>query len=611
MDKEDLIELKKKISTLSEEELKERDKYLRGLSTGEIQGPPVGYSSIDKQWLKYYTDKDIDRDIPQKSIYQYLVEECTQYSNMIALECFGEKITYAEMFQKIDKVATALKNSGVKKGDVVSVCVPNIPEVGYIFYAINKLGAVANMLDPRTDSTTLGRCVADSKSELLITLDSVCPTFLENVDKTALKKIVTLSAVECLSPVKKAIAKTLKKELRVKKPNNKMVINWQEFTNVKPEQISSEYEKNSPAIIAYTGGTTGIPKGVVVSNEAMNAMIIENKAIEYNIQPGDTCISLAPPWTYYGISNNFNVYLHLGITIKQIPMFGPNDLGQLIAKNKPNHIMTVPSALEAMKTDSILKDMDLSFIKTIIVGADRMDPTKEQEANEFLANHNSKCKISKGYGMTEVTAATTYTTENSGNIPNTVGIPFVKESVAVYDDEGHELPTGSKGNIQINGPKNMMTYFGENETKNDEVIVNHEDGKSWINSGDIGHMDENGTLYIDGRSKRMFTKNGFKIFASEVETKILEDERIAQCAVIGVEDASTGFKEKAFITIKEEYLNQTERILDELPIILKGKTYEYEIPDEFEVIEKMPLTGMNKIDFKTLEERENNKGKVK
>ena len=159
----------------------------------------------------------------------------------------------------------------------------------------------------------------------------------------------------------------------------------------------------------------------------------------------------------------------------------------------------------------------------------------------------------------------------------------------------------------------MKSYFGENEQKNGEVFVQHDDGTTWIKSGDIGHMDENGNLYIDGRSKRMFTKGGFKIFASEVENIILQDNRIAQCAVVAVENDSTGFLEKAYITIKEEYLSIADEILAGLPAFVRERTYEYEVPDEFEIIDKMPLTGMNKIDFKKLEEmaQEKNQGRVK
>ena len=614
-EKEQLLEYKKRINSLTEEEQIKRDKeYIMPMAKGIIQGPQTEYAAVNKPWLSFYEASGFDELIPKKSIYQYLRDECDKYSDKIALECFDAvKVTYKELFDKIDLVASALVESGVKAGDIVSVCLPNIPEVGYVFYAINKIGAVANMLDPRTDEKTLGECVNDANSKLLITLDTVADKFLSVKDKTKLEKVVTVSAVESMPPLVQGIVKTLKPDLKAK-IKDKSVIKWNKFIDVEKKQIESVYNENSPAVIAYTGGTTGVPKGVVMSNEALNAMIVENKSVDYNISEGDTCISMAPPWTYYGLSNNFNVYLHLGITIKLIPMFGPNDLGKIIAKNKPNHVMTVPSALEAVKVEPKLKNMDLSFLKTIIVGADRMDPTKEQEFNDFLAKHNCDCKVTKGYGMTEVTAAATFTKENTGNIPNSVGIPFIYENISVFDDNGYELPIGEKGNIGIKGPKNMMTYFGKNVDKNKEVIVEHPDGSKWIHSGDIGHMDKNGNLYIDGRIKRMFVKAGFKIFASEIEAKILEDKRVAQCGVIAVEDPYSGFKEKAYITLKEEYLDQADKILAELPIILKSKTYDYEIPDEFEVLDSMPLTGMNKIDFKKLEEMassEMEKGKTR
>ena len=480
--------------------------------------------------------------------------------------------------------------------------------MGYLFYAINKIGAVANMLDPRTDAETLGKSVDDANSKLLITIDSVFDKFDKVKDKTKLENIVTVSPVESIPKIKRRLGSLLKKDIRKKLnslkvdiPKKKYVTSWGDFINVRTKKIESVYEEDMPAIIAYTGGTTGVPKGVLMNNEAMNTMIIENQAVDYGIEEGDTCISLAPPWTYYGISNNFNVYLHLGVSIKLIPEFGPDDLGKLIYENRPSHLMTVPSALEGMINEPLLQNMDLSFLKTIIVGADKLDPTKEKEANDFLAAHNSKCKIKKGYGMTETTAAAKENVTEEVNIPRSVGVPLSKEVVAVFDDNGKELETGAIGNIHIKGPKNMKSYFGVNEDKNSEVFVTHVDGSTWVESGDLGHMDKNGVLYVDGRKKRMFTKNGFKIFSNDVETKILQDPRIEQCAVIAVESESTGFLEKAYITIKPEYLKDADKIVSELPQILKEKTYEYEIPDEFEVIDDMPLTGMNKIDFKALE----------
>lgn len=618
MEERDLIEYKKQLAGFSEEELKERDVHLRGLATGEIQGPPVGYSSIDKQWLKYYEKKALEYEIPNCSIYDYLKQQTKKYASKVCME-FGEgkrtlKITYKKLFNMVNKTAKALKKAGVKKGDCVSVCLPNIPEVEYVFYALNKIGAVANMLDPRTNPENLKLSLNDSNSKLLLSMDAFCPLFEGMLGDTQLKQIVGISPISSVPKIVRPLIKKEKPDIEVELPKNKSFIPWNKFLNKGRFYFGKTEEQslgNEDAVIAYTGGTTGISKGVVADNRCLNAMIVENSKMGFDVQSGDRCLNIAPPWTYYGLSNCMNAYNHLGAVSIMVPKFEPNDLPELVINYRPNHIIAVPSCLVSLMQDERLKNMDLSFIKTIIVGADKLDPTFEKDFNEWLEQHNSKCKVSKGYGMTEVTAAATYTKENV-NEPGNVGIPFIAENVAIFDPEtGKELRTGEVGEIAINGPKNMKGYFGPNAEKTPEVLKTHEDGSIWAHSADLGYMDQNGILHVTGRLKRMFTTYGFKVFAEEIERNIYKHHAVLQCAVIPVPDESVGNSIKAFIVLKDEYKNQQDEIQNEINELLKQSVFEYEIPSEYEFRDSLPLTGMNKINFTELEEEEKNKIGVK
>lgn len=610
MEKDLLNSLKNKIEKLSEEEKKKRNKYLWDIANNNILGPQVGYSSIDKQWYKYYEKEDLDLIIPKMSINEYMDTLTKDYDDMIAFEFFGKKITYKEFKNKRDEMAKSLLAMGVKKGDIVSVCLPNIPEVGYIFYAINKIGAVANMLDPRTNVSTLTLNVNDAKSDIIFTLDSVTNKFLD----TNVKTIIPISAISSLPKFIQQIVKKKDKSLDIKIPKHDKILSFENFKKQGEKikcGIESVYVENSPAVIAYTGGTTGVPKGVICTNEAFNSMIIENTLGGYNVSEKDKCINIAPPWTYYGLSNCFNAYLCIGVTSILIPALGPDDLGKLIAKHKPNHVITVPSALMAVMNEPKLQKKNLEYLKTIIVGADKLDPTFEENFNKFLENHSSNTKVTKGYGMTEVCAASTYT-KGETNTSGTVGIPYILENVSIFDsnDYSTECMIGEQGEIAIKGPKNMMGYFGENLDQTKYVLKKHTDGTVWVHTGDIGHMDENGKLYVDGRLKRMFVRNGFKIFPGEIETQILKNESIKQAAVIAMENESTGFATKAYIVLKENINYDVQEILNKLNDDLLNSLYDYEIPDEIEIIDKLPLTGMNKINYDSLIELNNKTKKL-
>lgn len=609
MEQKDLIEYKKYLNSLSYEELVERNKILRGYQTGEYFGPMTGYLSIDKPWLKYYDNKDLELTVPQMLLNDYMDSLTKDYGNNIAFEYFNKHITYHEFKDNRDKVAKSLIALGIKPGDIVSVCLPNIPEVAYVFYAINKIGAIANMLDPRTNKSTITRNVNDAKSKLVITLDSAFELFTD----TNVETIVPVSAINCLNPSFQKLIRFFDKSLNIKIPSNSHTLKYNDFLKL-GEGVSipdkNYYKKNSPAVIAYTGGTTGIAKGVIISNEAFNSMVVENSVMGYNSSFQDSLLNIAPPWTYYGLSNCLNAFLCLGIKSILIPKIGPDDLGKLINKCRPNHVITVPSALVGMINDKKLSKKELEFLKTLIVGADKLDPTFEDEVDNWLKMHDSSTFVSKGYGMTEVCAAAAYT-KGETNEPGTVGIPYLFETIAIFDidDYNKECRVDERGELAILGPKNMLGYFGESENETSEVLKEHDDGSVWVHTGDIGHIDKDGKIFIDGRLKRMFVRNGFKIFPGEIESQIMKDPDILQAAVIATKDSSNGYNTKAYIVLKEHIKKSSDDILEEIKELLKNTLYDYELPDSYEILSEMPLTPMNKIDFKALEKM--NKDEVK
>ncbi|WP_026670807.1 class I adenylate-forming enzyme family protein [Butyrivibrio sp. AE3006] len=523
------------------------------------------------------------------------------YAQEIAIEFFGKKITYDQLFSKIEEVAKSLKMAGVKQGEIVSVCLPNIPEAIYTLYAINRIGAIANMLDVRCAERVLAASVLEAHSNVLITLDSVSDKFSSLKKNNDVKIIVSVSAIESLNPILKKLIRLKNKNLRLSCPDGFMT--WKYFLSLgdnNTEELDAKFVKDADAIIAYTGGTTGEPKGVIGTNETVNSVVEMELKVGFNGAVRDSILVIAPPWTYYGICNSINVPLCMGLKLLLVPKVGADELPDLTLKLKPNHIVSVPSALLAFLDNQAMQKADLSFLKSFILGADKLDESLEKEFNLFLSKHNCNIKLSKGYGMTEVMAAAAYSKANANDL-GSVGIPYPGNIISTFKDDKDytECRIREVGEIAICGPTLMKGYFGNAKTQDSEIIKVHKDGTKWIHTGDLGHVGEDGRIYIDGRLKRMFVRNGYKVFPASIENCIMKCDEVQQTAVIAVKDENYGNITKAFVVLKNNA--DSDSVKKELVKNIADELYDYEYPDNYEFVDKLPLTGMGKIDYKKLE----------
>jgi long-chain acyl-CoA synthetase len=565
----------------------------------------TGYPSIDKPWLKYYEEKQTEISIPECSIYECMYNHARGFDRKSALEYLGKQVSYKKLFAQIALVSKSLKALGVKQGDVVSVCLPNVPEAVYSFYAINRIGAVANMLDVRCAGKVLESAVTEAKSDVLIVLDSVADKFTNLIADDRLKAAVAVSPVDVFGPVLKSVIRTRKPELRTAVPSG--FISWRKFLSFGKGfsgVIDGEYIKDADAVVAYTGGTTGEPKGVVGTNETVNAVVEMELNVGFNESVGDSLMDIAPPWTYYGICNSLNVPLCMGLKVLLIPNLEATGLGSATLKLRPNHIITVPSSMHSFITCEEVKRADLSFIKSIILGADKLDESFENEINDFLKMHNCAARVSKGYGMTEVMAAAAYTKANA-NEPGSVGIPYPGNVISAFecDNDQSECIINETGEIAISGPTIMKTYFGKAKEENANIIKIHADGSKWIHTGDIGHVGLDGRIYIDGRLKRMFVKNGYKIFPSNIEHCIMKCNGVSSAAVIAIQSDSFGNKTKAYVVVKDKQSVENTDVRRQIEKIINDELFDYEYPDVYEFIDELPLTNMGKVDYAALEKR--------
>ena len=564
----------------------------------------TGYPSIDRPWKKYFTEETKSLSVPHKTVYEELKECSWRYQNNIALEYFGKKINYKSLFQNIDKTAKALKAAGVQKGEMVSVCLPNTPEAIYLVYAINRIGAIANMLDVRCGEKALKEALVDAKSKLLICLDSTADKFEKNLKETSIKEAVVVSPLNSLPALSQLIAKTFKKELRVKK--SPIFMPWRQWVQKGIHYngiLDAEWEENTSAYVAYTGGTTGIPKGVIATNENIIAEFLMQSLHGHPVGVGDRIHMAAPIWTYYGLCNAANNCLCSGMTVILVPNPQNETLGKDIKTLRPTFIITVPVALYSIMNDKSLDGADLSFIRMLVVGADKLDETLEIQMNNWLKEHNAGIVVSKGYGMTEVMAASACTKIGADGV-GSAGVPCPGVIISAFtetDGQYIECLQGEIGEIAICAPTIMKGYFGPAASETKDVIKQHVDGSLWAHTGDIGYIGADGRLYVEGRIKRMFTRNGYKIFPATIESCIMKHDDVKQTAVVNVQDNLNGNITKAFVVKKESSIIDNDMLKQELSQLTATELYDYEIPDIYEFVDELPLTGMGKIDFRALE----------
>lgn len=558
----------------------------------------TGYPSIDKPWLKYYTDDAINTEMPGCTAYEYLWESNRDCLSNIALNYVGNRISFSKVFDNIEKTALAFQNVGVKAGDIVVFTTVTTPETIYSFYALSRLGAISNMVDPRTSTEGIRDYIKEVNARLLVTIDVALPKTNEAIKGTDIEKIIVVSPADSLKRVLKILYK-------IKNPTAKSIeksICWKDFLSYgKGKLYETPYEEDRCCLIVHTGGTTGTPKGVMLSNENLNALVLQSILTEIDMKRVHTWMDIMPPFIAYGIGMGIHLPLVIGMETYLIPSFDPQKFDELLLKYKPIHMVFVPSYWGTIINSRKLKNKDLSFIIAPTVGGDSMDINLERAANEFLREHGCDYKVTKGYGMTEVCAGISGTLDTN-NEEGSVGVPFVQTLVSIFKPgTDEELKYGEIGEICITGPNVMLGYYKKPEETN-EILRIHNDGREWIHSGDMGYMNENGSIFIVDRMKRMIVRyDGFKVFPSEIEKIVLSHKQVEHCCVVRFKDPehSQGDLPAVFVVKHDDCTEET--LKEELASKCGKELPEYAQPIIWRFIDSMPHTPIGKIDYLALE----------
>lgn len=568
----------------------------------------TGYPSIDKPWLKYYSDEAKNASLPEDTINGYLRERNKNNLDDVAINYFDRLIKYRELFAKIESATKAFSAMGITHGDIVIFATVTTPETIYAFYALNRLGAISFMLDPRTSTEGIKSCLVETSAKIVLTVDIALPKIYEATKSTSVKKVVAISPSESLPFIKKQAYKITNHGAGIHNRTQKsggLCIGWKEFlaSGTNSTFVEYSYKKDSCCVMIRTGGTTGIPKSVMLSNDNLNTMVMQYSLLGVTYNRKQKFLDIMPAFCSYGIVLGIHMPLCLGLIDVIIPQLDPDKFTDLIIKYAPAHLAGVPMHYDQLRLNKKSKNLDLSFFQMTGCGGDSMTEGFEKKISQFLRDHHCAYPITKGYGMTEISSAAT-TNKETLNKLGSVGIPHLKTIVSVFDkDSCEELQYGQEGEICMCAPTIMLGYY-KNETETNNVLRVHKDGQVWLHSGDIGHMDEEGFVYVHGRLKRVIIRSdGHKVWPQQIENTLFSYGGVKDCAVVGRPnpDNKAGKMPIAFIVWNAQ-ATEAQKSFANIDAFCKKFLTERDCPLGSISIDTIPRTPMGKVDYRALEQ---------
>ena len=568
--------------------------------------------SASAPWLKYYGEVPHHLTYPQKTIYQMVRDAAIRDARLPAYEFMGKKTTFAQFMEKIDQTAQAFLAMGIQKGDRVTICMPNCPQALHAFYGLNRIGAVSNMIHPLSAAGEIKFYLNFSHSKCILTLDQfyakIAPVMPE-LDNKDCKLLLAKIEDELYPHLALGYALTAARKYP-KPPKNGNYIWWSEFQRVGKKRnlpLPKNYGRaEDGASILYSGGTTGTTKGILLSNMNFNALGLQTIAASgFSPIDGMKMLSVMPVFHGFGLGIGIHTALIGGACCILVPKFNVNTYADLLIKKQPNIIPGVPTLFEALLRAEKLENADLSCLKGVFSGGDSMSIELKKKVDEFLKMHHASVQVRQGYGLTECVTASCLTPKDYNRV-GSIGVPFPDTYYKIVKPgTQEEVPYGEEGEICLSGPTVMLEYVNHPE-ETAQTKQAHADGLTWIHTGDLGMMDEDGFIYFRQRIKRMIVTNGYNVYPSQLENILEGHEYVHLSCVIGVKDPIKMQRVKAFVVLKPGYV-PTEACKQELMEYCRKHIAKYAMPSDIEFRDELPKTLVGKVAYRVLEEEENAK----
>ena len=571
-------------------------------------------------WEPWMGEVPMHLDYFQGSMFEALEKTAEAYPQNIAFDFMGRSTTYPEMIRGIEQCARALKALGVREGERVTIAMPNCPQAIFLFYGVNRIGAIANMIHPLSAEKEIEYYLNVSESKTAITLNQFYGKFARVLDNTGVEHLIIANIADALSPVMKIgfavknlvdpLVKAAKKHSKpqflpkVPKDAPKVVL-WKDFM-ARAETVKDGFavarKAEDPAVILYSGGTTGTNKGIVLTNLNFNALGQQVIAANPIFTPGDKMLAAMPLFHGFGLGVCVHTMLSQGGRCILIPQFTAKSYAKDLIKYRCNLIAGVPTLYEALLRLDCMDGADLSCLKGVFSGGDSLSIELKKKLDKFLAEHGAIIQVREGYGTTETVTAcclTPLTKAKEGSI----GIPFSDVYIKIVEPgTDRELPYGQEGEILLAGPTVMKEYMKHPE-ETAQTLRHHADGLTWVYTGDLGIMDEEGFIFFKGRAKRMIISSGYNVYPAQIENILDAHEKVQMSCVIGVPDSYKMQKVKAFVKLSAG-VPATEETKKELLDYCRKHIAKYAMPYDIEFKEDMPKTLVGKVAYRVLEEEE-------
>ena len=556
-------------------------------------------------WSANHSEDNFRNEYPEFSMVALLKETADKYPDYIALEFENKKTSFSEFIRNIELAAQALLSYGVKKGEFVSVVAPNTPQALTMVYAINRIGAVANMIHPLLSANEIKKIVEHVDSRAIITFDMLYPKIADVKWETSKKPVIVLARIADALPtlVKPIYLITNKVKININPEHN--VVYWKDFMNngkKRKEPLPADDGKGDDiAAILYSGGTTGIPKGVMIHNRAFNCMAVQAEEIKRDDTKnaaGKKALAVMPVFHGFGLAMCMHVMLYFGMHVFLVPKFDFKACSKLIFKKKINHVYAVPALFEAFSRTEEIEKADLSFLEMVAFSGDKCSEKLLNRMNNYLKKGGSSEQMTEAYGLTECLSAACISPFFAHRKGST-GLALPDNEIKICKLGTHEeVPIGEDGEICITGPTQMKGYY-KNEVETNLALQVHSDGKKWLHTGDIGYMDEDGYLYYRQRHCKMIITAGYNVYPTQIEEVINDCRGVLLSCVVGIEDKTLGQRVVAVVQPADMNMDLEalkRRIFEQC----KDNVADFAMPKEIIFREEFPKTAMGKVNFKAL-----------
>ncbi len=556
-------------------------------------------------WENHMGGVPLHLDYFEGSMYDRIAEIAAQYPDAVAFDFMGRPTTYRRLINEIERCARALKTIGIREGDRVTIAMPNCPQAIFVFYAVNLVGGIANMIHPLSAEKEIEFYLRDSNSVTAITLDQFYNKFENIRQNTSVVNIVIASIKDELSkPVRAGYMLTDGRKIK-KIPSDAPVIKWADFIRLGRccfYNYKVSRKSDDPAVILYSGGTTGTTKGIVLTNRNFNALGQQVIAANPMFRPGDKMLAAMPLFHGFGLGVCVHSMLSNGGRCVLIPRFTAGSYAKQITKYKCNFIAGVPTLFEALLRLPSMDGADLSCLKGIFSGGDSLSVELKKKMDKFLYDHKATIQVREGYGTTETVTACCLTPPNMSK-EGSIGVPFPDTYIKIVKPgTDEELPYGEEGEILLAGPTVMKEYMNHpDETA--QTLRRHDDGLTWVYTGDLGAMDSEGFIYFRGRAKRMIISSGYNVYPGQIENILDANELVQMSCVIGVPDSYKIQKVKAFVKLVPE-AEPNEETKAKLMEYCRKNIAKYAMPYDIEFRADMPKTLVGKVAYRQLEAEE-------